>query len=377
MKKVLTVLIGLLILLVPAGAAWAGTDVVLGGDFQLKLISAPDDGNSDATDLCWWEFNVTSYKDFGDHGKAYMKLRVDQDSAMNSSAEAYLYGFGYTYKVNDKLSFTGRVDRDGERLADSFAILNGCDWNYDYKRVNLKNHVFVSRTALKMDATPLPGLNLTLAYAPQGYTHLKNGEKTAETDDYASKNFPEQYLVKAKYNAEWFNIGGGWTNTRDGYVENEGNFRQYRPLYDIYGEIFPNEKYKLYWEYMDGDAYLTKGTIRFDPYTLKMTYGNIGYKRVGYTTYKAYSLDAELEYALSENKRLIGGLAYYIDNNPEFATATVGYAIGPLTAKAQRDFDLAETSLIAKCNLDGTNELEATYNFDKNQASLSLYIYFW
>ncbi|HEX3046491.1 MAG TPA: hypothetical protein VHY08_17170 [Bacillota bacterium] len=372
MKRFFTFMIGLIAVLVLATAVWADpASVVVGGDFQLKYGSN-DSKLIDETTLGndpWWEFQVTAYKNFGDNGQAYLKAKADRDDNLDLS------GFGYTYKVSDTLSFTWRNDGDGEFLTEGRVITNGCDWhNLSKNSINFFNRVFNKRTEVKMDATFIQGLNLTLAYCPEGLNRL-------------SAPMPEQYLIKGKYTNDLFNIGFGYTNTRDGYIETGAPDR---PLYSLYGEIFPDANQKYYWEYIDGGPYLVNVTLMFDPITLKARYGyDMWYQKIGSPDYLPNSLETELNYALSANKTLIAGMAYFMGTDHDgMANALAGITIGPLTTEVYYDFggvvfpDMhldgsSSTSLIAKLNLDGTNNLVADFNLDKKIYSISLYIYFW
>lgn len=379
MKKFLAVLLSLVAVFASVTFAFADpASVVVGGDFQFQYTSENGKLTDTTGDPLWWELQATSYKNFSDNSQAYLQVKATADATI-----PFVSGFGYTYKVNDGLSFTARNDAGGEYLTDGQVIANGCDWRDLSKGVNFNNKMFVDKTEVKMDAVPFQGFNLTVAYSPEGPTRLSG---------YGV--LPEQYLIKGKYTADTFNVGFGYTNTQKGYTEggSGGYLTQNlnRPLYGVYGEIFPNANQKYYWEYIDGSAFLTKATLTFDPYTLKATYGNdMWYQKVGQRTYLPNTLDCELDYALSDTKTLIGGMAYYLGTNYDgLANATAGITIGRLTAEVYYDFGgviipvmgvdgKASTSIIGKYNLDGTNTLEANYNLDKQILNARLYIRFW
>lgn len=368
-KKFLALFISLVTVFAMTTAVVADpASVVVGGDFQLEYTSEDGELTADpGEEMLWWEFQATSYKNFGDNGQAYLKIKATKDDSL------FLSGFGYTYKVNDKLSFTWRDDSDGEFLTDGLVISNGCDWHDPSTGtldVNFFDRVFRGRSMMKMDATPLRGLNLTLAYAP---------ESTPRIGSYSE--MPEQILIKGKYTTDLYKIGFGYTNTREGYTEGAN---QFRALYSVNAEIYPTANLKIYGEYIDWDCYLVKGTWEFAPFTLKATYGNIGYEKTGKPTYLANTVDCELDYALSANKTIIAGLAHYISTDYDgLANVTAGISVGPLTALVQHDFDQANdnaepfTKLIGKYNLDGTNTLEADLNIEQEIYNLKLYVYFW
>lgn len=378
-KKILAVLIGFVMVFTSTVFALADpASVIVGGDFQFQY-TAKDGKLTDTTgNPLWWELQAISYKNFSDNSQAYLQVKATADTTV-----PFVSGFGYTYKVNDGLSFTARNDANGEYLTDGQVITNGCDWRNLSRGVNFNNKIFVEKTEVKMDAVPFPGFNLTVAYSPEGPTRLAG---------YGV--LPEQYLIKGKYTADTFSVGFGYTNTQDGYTE--GGKTEYfkqnpnRPLYGIYGEIFPDANQKYYWEYIDGGSYLAKANVTFDPFTFKATYGNdMWYQKVGQRDYLPNSLDCELDYALSNTKTLIGGIAYYVGTDHDgLANATAGVTIGRFTAEVCHDFGgvaipimnidgTASTSIIGKYNLDGTNTLEANYNLDKQILNARLYIRFW
>lgn len=378
-KKILAVLLSLVAVFASVTFAFADpASVVVGGDFQFQY-TAKDGKVTDTTgNPLWWELQATSYKNFSDYSQAYLQVKATADTSV-----PFVSGFGYSYKVNDGLSFTVRNDAAGEYLTDSQLMANGCDWRDLSKNVNFNNKLFAEKTEVKMDAVPFRGFNLTVAYSPEGDTRLSNYDP-----------LPEQYLIKGKYTADTFNVGFGYTNTHDGYTEgtNTGYKAQNpnRPVYGVYGEIFPDANQKYYWEYVDGGAYLAKATLTFDPYTLKATYGNdVWYQKVGQKNYLPNTLDCELDYALSDTKTLIGGLAAYLGTEHDgIANAMAGITIGRLTAEVSYDFGgviipamgvdgKASTSIIGKYNLDGTNSLVADYNLDKQILNAKLYIRFW
>lgn len=339
MKKMLIIVVALLAVFFTGTAALA-VDVVLGGEFTLKF---GDSFTADQSVLHWWEFQVMSYKNF-EQGTAYLKMKATPETTPR------ITGYGYTYKFSDHLSLTGKNDSDGELLAESRVIKAGYDWKDDYYMVNGNHRMFVNKTVLKVDSSPWPGMTATVAVVPK------------------------QFLLKGEYVGTWFKAGGGYTNTTDGYSE---GILQNRPLYCVYGEIFPLGGVNLYGEYMEGSRYLLEGNYTLHPLSLDVTYGNLSYEKAGQPTYKAYTLDADLAYELSYVLSLKGGMAYYLTEKTGLASAYGGVATGPWGVKVLRDFDTEATLLLLECALDGVNTLIGEYNFTTGKYSLELYVNMW
>ena len=365
-KKFFTLIISLIAILVLGTVASADpASAVAGGDFLLKY-NFENGKLTDKTDAgFWWEFQAISYKNFGDNGQAYLQIKATRDDSL------FAAGFGYTYKVNDKLSFTWRNDANGEFLTDGQVIGNGCDWHkLAESDLNFFNRIFMKRTEVKMDTSIIPGANLTLAFVPED----------------EGNSLPWQLLLKGKYTNDLFNIGFGYTNTREGYKD----FKDKRPLYSLYGEIYPSANQKYYWEYIQGGPWLAKATIELAPFTLKATYGNdMWYHKAGHPDYLSNSLDCALDYALSANKTISVEAAYFLGTYQDgLANTTVGLTIGPLSAAICHDFGgntfkpierdgYPYTKLIGKYSLDGTNTLVSEYNLNTNVFTTELYVRFW
>jgi hypothetical protein len=388
---------------------FADTTLITGGDVEFRYIKDSYHSTSsdiqDKTQVPWWEFNYFVNKDWGDKGTGFLKVQMAQsntgsgtvgnntDSNGDNNGTVRLYAYGYTYKAKDWFSFTARVDGNGDVIMDSPILTDGWDYYYTFKdgtSMNMHTTAFKNRSEARMDAMILPGLDLTLAYAPS------NGKTSG----------PEQYLAKFKYTGRNCNFYGGWTgvsngDVRDSFVETNGKHQDDRPTYAIGGDISPSDNCKLYGEYMENEYFITKGSLRFDPFTLKVTYGNIEYNRVGNPVYMANSVDCELDYAASPRLMYIAGVAYYVDTDHDgLATATLGFNTGRLTLEAQYDdhaiilkpdsaggdfpdrdnpVTLVDdtTRLIVKYNLDGTNTLEADVNLNESIYSIALHVNFW
>lgn len=339
MRKILVTVVTVLTVLFAGSAAFA-VDVVLGGEFTLKY------GESLTTDesaLHWWEFQVNSYKHF-DKGTAYLKMKATPSSMPR------ITGYGYTYEFHDRLSVTAKNDADGELLAESRVITAGYDWKDDYYLVNNNHRMFVNKTVVRIDSSPLPGFSTTLAVVP------------------------EQYLLKGEYKGAWYKVGGGYTNTTAGYSE---GIIQNRPLYCVYGEIFPAGGLNVYGEFMEGRRFLIAGNYSYYPWSSVVTYSNLRYEKTGQPSYKADTLDIGLAYELSYILSLKGGIAYYLKDEPGLATAYFGVALSPWELKILKDFDAEETLLLLGCLIDGTNSLSGEYNFNTGQYSVALYVNMW
>jgi hypothetical protein len=377
----------------------APSPIVAGGDLAFIYgtpVTSTDPSKtkstySDQSFIPWWELNTYYNKSFGEHSSVYLRLRVSgyAESPSNLTGTVALASYGYNYNINDQLSLAAREDTDGDPLADTEVLNNGYDWFYTFKAsdgkvytTDMHNSPFQNRIETKMTTTVLKNLNLTLAYAPE------NGNQYG----------PEQYLVKFKYSGKGFIIGGGYTNTNEGYAN---SYDQIRPTYALSGTLSAIPHVELYGEYLEHDYYLMKGSAKFDPFTLKVTYGDVTHSRIGNPLYMADTVDCELDYALSAKTKIITGVAEYVNTDHDgLALANLGLSTGPLTVGVQHDFkaeplspteadDLGTynpdmvnvstlspdtTRLMAKYELEGSNTLEAEYNLQQKTYFMMLHV---
>lgn len=338
-KKLVAVCISLLMVILLSAASFA-SDLKLGGNFTLKFTGLP---LNDQSTVNWWEFQAYTYKNFGDN-VAFLKAKATPSNIFGISA------YGYTYKVNNRLSLTAANDVDGEMLADSRVMSDAYSWKDPLHQLNLNNRMFVRQTYLKATGDFANGLKGTVAVAPG------------------------QFLVKGQYSNNGVKIGGGFTNTRNGYKDGDASKRA---LYDVYAEVTPVNNLTLYGEYLEGKRYFVQGDYRLEPFTATVKWGNIGQVNPGEVGFIPETIDGSLEYAFSVLGSVKGGVAYYLTNHPGYARAYGGLTFGPAAVDVNYDFYVKETIIGGSYTIDGSSNLFADYNVQKHQWNLGLKVDMW
>lgn len=328
----------IVILLTMTGGVFAA-DFFLGGEFTLSYSGSPA---TDASSVHWWEFQAFQRKNFGP-GQAYLAMTATPNNVLA------VRGFGYTYHLKNGLSISASNDANGELLADSRVITAGYDWQDPFDSINMNHRMFVRKTALKLSGTVAPGITGSVTFNP------------------------DQLLIKAVYNARDFKVGGGWTNTREGYADSASK----RPVYALYGEAKLTPSLQLYAEYIDGNRYYWEAAFREGPYKLTAKHGNISYQKAGRPSYEAEVLDTSVEYALGHGRSVTGGIGYYLSDYPGFAKVYAGFTVDRFNVYLSRHLYYKETVLGARYNIDGTNELAFDYNVEDRTWNLRLYVNLW
>lgn len=338
MKKAIVLLASLMLLSTFLSTASAA-EMYFGGEFSLGFTGSPA---SESSTVHWWELQAFQRKNFG-RGQAYLALTATPDNV------PAIKGFGYTYHLNNRLSIGASHDADGELLADSRVISEGYDWQDPFDSINMNHRMFVRKTAVK----------------------LAGGVATNTT---ASLIFnADQVLIKGVYDTGTFKLGGGWTNTQSGYNDNASK----RPVYAVYGEALLSPEFQIYGEYIDGGRYYWEAEYRLRNYTITTKHGNISYQKVGRSSYEAEVLDTAIEYHFEPGRSLTGGVGYYLSDYPGFAKVYGGITIDNLDLYVSRHLYYEETTIGARYNLDGSNELAFDYNVENQTWNLSLYVNMW
>lgn len=340
MKRAM-IITGTLVLLLSLVGVASAADMYFGGEFTLSFSGSPASDPSDGSKVQWWELQAFQRKNFG-RGQAYLALTATPNNI------PAIKGFGYTYHLN-RFSIGASHDADGELLADSRVIAAGYDWQDPFDTINMNNRMFVRKTAVKLSGSIAPGVHASLTFSP------------------------EQVLLKGEYNSANLKLGGGWTNTQSGYNDNALK----RPVYAVYGEARILPDVHVYGEYMDGGRYYWEAQYLLDDYTVTAKHGNLSYQKVGQSSYEAEVLDTSVEYRLGPGRTITGGVGYYLSDYPGFASVYGGMTIDKLSFYLSRHLYREETTLGARYNLDGSNELALDYNIEDQAWNVSLYVNMW
>ena len=362
MRKLCTLLMVTIMLFVYTVAAFASTSI---SGTLLYRFERDDKGiATDTSDVDFFRLNFATDVSFDDdRATAYLALQCqtylseatyllikDPDSGNYSlggdpDAEPMvnwgIQNYGYTYSLNDRWNVGFMYDSEGVTLSSGQLASN-----YEWIHIS----AFIRKNVLKLVGSPLNWVNAGIYLDP----------------------YAMEYVIKGEFKMKGLKVGAGYSNAKK--ICND-----YK--YNVYAEILPMEKSKIYLDYISDGKYLFDASAGLGPITAKLIASNDDRKYLGNTLVESNTADFSLDYAFSGKKTItVGTVCNAIDvfyfksfySKYDFAR---GYAGVKYNFPMEEDDQEAGAHINLGYRFDKTNLLEGDYNTSNGKYWIAMAVY--
>jgi hypothetical protein len=351
LKKLLILFISITMVFVFSAAALASVTLsgTLSYHFDADNKSSDNGKLHNDSKVDFFRISVATDKSFDDdRANVYLNLQcqtalkektttdnpVDNDHMLNWN----IYQYGYTYNITDRLMVGMLYDAEGVTL--SSGIL-ASDWQW------VRGSYFNSLNVIKLVVSPFDTVTAGIYYEPISY----------------------KYVFKGEYKISGLKIGAGYTNSGS-------------DLYNVYSEILPTEKSRIYLDYYSDDTRMLDASVKFDPITLALLYSNHQKTYLNldkYTIFNANTADFSVDYAFTEKKSITGGVVwnlYYDDLDAVYGKYNIDRGYVEVKQQSTTAESLSDTHILGGYRFDGTNLFETDYNVTQGNWWARMVIYF-
>jgi hypothetical protein len=347
MKKLCTLLIVITMLFIFTVAAFAAPSIT--GTLLYRFDRTDKGIATNNSGVNFFRLNFTSDASFNDDkATAYLALQcqtyLPENKGDNQDAEDMfnwnIQNYGYTYSLNDRWDIGFIYDTEGVTLS-SGQLASNWEW--------IHIGVFGSKNVIKLVGSPFNILNAGIYLEPNA----------------------KEYLVKGEFKIKGLKIGAGYTNAKKVC---SGNYK-----YNVYTEILPTAKSRIYLDYISDGKYLLESSAGLGPITAKLIASNEDRTYLGNTLIATNTADFSLNYAFGKQSVIAGLIlnTYYLFDSQTiyFPAIYSRYNFDKGYAGIKQDFDEEATHINLGYRFDGTNLLEGDYSLKTGKYWIAMAVY--
>lgn len=364
MKKLYTLLLAITMLFIFTVAAFASTSI--SGTLLYRFDRDEKGVANNNSDVNFFRLNFATDASFNDDkATAYLTFQCqtylpeimyeivrDNDGKLtdiisDTDAEEMfnwnIQNYGYTYSLNERWDVGFMYDTEGITLSGGQLASN---WEW------IHVSAFGSKNVIKLVGSPFNMVNAGIYFEPEA----------------------KEYLLKGEFKMKGLKIGAGYTNAKK-----IGNNNKY----NVYTEILPTEKSRIYLDYISDGKYLLDTSAGLGPITAKLIASNEDRVYLGNTLIATNTADFSLDYAFSGKNTITAGLildTYYLFDSHKIYFPAIysrynfdrGYAGVKYQVTNNSD---AGTHINLGYRFDGTNLLEGDYNTSNGKYWIAMAVY--